>query len=89
VQSDDTIWFTDPLLGINGEREGSRAQPEQASTTVYRVTPGKQIKAVITDLVNPNGPAFLPDEKKLYAVEWRPTDFSEYQSAHQSRPDNG
>jgi gluconolactonase len=73
VKSDDTIWFTDPLFGINGEWEGSRAQPEQATTNVYRVTPDKQIKAVITDLVNPNGLAFSPDEKKLYVVEWKST----------------
>lgn len=24
VKFDDSIWFTDPLFGINGEREGSR-----------------------------------------------------------------
>src|SRR5215210_4854099 len=30
VKSDDTIRFTDPLFGINGEWEGSRAKPEQA-----------------------------------------------------------
>jgi gluconolactonase len=73
VKSDDTIWFTDPLFGINGEWEGSRAEPEQATTNVYRVTPDNQIEAVITDLVNPNGLAFSPDEKKLYVVEWRGT----------------
>jgi gluconolactonase len=28
---------------------------------------------VITDLVNPNGLAFSPDEKKLYVVEWKGT----------------
>jgi gluconolactonase len=73
VKSDDSIWFTDPLFGINGEWEGSRAQPEQATTNVYRVTPDNQITAVITDLVNPNGLAFSPDEKKLYVVEWKST----------------
>lgn len=73
VKSDDTIWFTDPLFGINGEWEGSPAEPEQATTNVYRVTPDKQITAVITDLVNPNGLAFSPDEKKLYVVEWKGT----------------
>ena len=35
VKSDDSIWFTDPLFGINGEWEGSRAKPEQATTNVY------------------------------------------------------
>ena len=27
VKSDDSIWFTDPIFGINGEWEGSRAKP--------------------------------------------------------------
>lgn len=75
VKSDDSIWFTDPLFGINGEWEGSRAKPEQATTNVYRIAPDGSIKAVITDIVNPNGLAFSPDEKKLYVVEWKGTPF--------------
>jgi len=71
VKSDDSIWFTDPLFGINGEWEGSRAKPEQATTNVYRVGKDGKISAVITDILNPNGLAFSPDEKKLYVVEWR------------------
>jgi len=73
VKSDDTIWFTDPLFGIGGEWEGSRATPEQATTNVYRLAPDGQLKAVVTDLLNPNGLAFSPDESKLYVVEWRGT----------------
>ena len=73
VRSDDTIWFTDPLFGINGEWEGSRATPEQGTTNVYRLAPDGRLTAVITDLVNPNGLAFSPDESKLYVVEWRGT----------------
>ena len=73
VRSDETIWFTDPLFGINGEWEGSRARPEQATTNVYRIGQDGKIAAVITDLVNPNGLAFSPDESKLYVVEWRGT----------------
>ena len=73
VKSDDTIWFTDPLFGINGEWEGSRAEPEQASTNVYRLSPDGTLAAVITDLGNPNGLAFSPDESKLYVVECRGT----------------
>ncbi len=71
VRSDDSIWFTDPLFGINGEWEGARATPEQPGTFVYRIGKDGQISAVITDLVNPNGLAFSPDEKKLYVVEWK------------------
>lgn len=73
VKSDESIWFTDPLFGINGEWEGSRAKPEQATTNVYRIDKGGKITAVITDIFNPNGLAFSPDEKKLYVVEWKGT----------------
>ena len=73
VKSDNTIWFTDPLFGINGEWEGSRAKPEQETTNVYRIDADGKLTAVITDIVNPNGLAFSPDEKKLYVVEWRGT----------------
>ncbi|HSI54160.1 MAG TPA: SMP-30/gluconolactonase/LRE family protein [Ramlibacter sp.] len=73
VKSDDTVWFTDPIFGINGEWEGTRAKPEQETTNVYRIGTDGKLKAVITDLLNPNGLAFSPDEKKLYVVEWRGT----------------
>jgi gluconolactonase len=72
-KSDDSLWFTDPLFGINGEWEGSRAKPDQATTNVYRLAPDGKLTAMLTDLVNPNGLAFSPDEKKLYVVEWRGT----------------
>jgi gluconolactonase len=73
VKSDDTIWFTDPLFGINGNWEGFKAKPEQANTNVFRIGTDGKLTAVITDLVNPNGLAFSPDEKKLYVVEWKGT----------------
>jgi gluconolactonase len=73
VKSDDSIWFTDPLFGINGEWEGKKEKPEQATTNVYRIAKDGKITAVLTDLVNPNGLAFSPDEKKLYVVEARGT----------------
>jgi gluconolactonase len=73
VKSDDSIWFTDPLFGINGEWEGKKEKPEQATTNVYRIARDGKITAVLTDLVNPNGLAFSPDEKKLYIVEWKGT----------------
>jgi gluconolactonase len=69
VKSDNSIWFTDPTFGINGEWEGFKAKSEQKTTNVYRVDSVGKISAVITDLVNPNGLAFSPNEKKLYVVE--------------------
>jgi gluconolactonase len=73
VKSDDTIWFTDPVFGINGDWEGYKATPEQANTNVFRIGTDGKLTAIITDLVNPNGLAFSPDEKKLYVVEWKGT----------------
>lgn len=73
VKSDDTIWFTDPTFGINGEWEGFKAKREQTNTNVFRIGTDGKLTAVITDLVNPNGLAFSPDEKKLYVVEWKGT----------------
>src|ERR1700710_2138886 len=73
VKSDDSIWFTDPLFGINGEWEGKKEKPEQATTNVYRIAKAGKITAGVTDLVNPNGLAFSPDEKLLYVVEARGT----------------
>jgi gluconolactonase len=72
-KSDDSLWFTDPLFGINGEWEGSRAKPEQATTNLYRIAADGKISALLTDLVKPNGLAFSPDESKLYVVEWKGT----------------
>ncbi len=73
VKSDDSIWFTDPVFGINGEWEGFKGVREQANTNVFRIGTDGKLTAVITDLVNPNGLAFSPDEKKLYVVEWKGT----------------
>ncbi|KXF75630.1 gluconolactonase [Paramesorhizobium deserti] len=73
VKSDGTIWFTDPLFGINGYYEGEKETPEQSTTNVYRIDSDGKLTAIITDLVNPNGLAFSPDEKKLYVVEWKGT----------------
>ena len=73
VKSDDSIWFTDPVFGINGDWEGFKATPEQTHTNVFRISADGKLTAVITDLVNPNGLAFSPDEKKLYVIEWKGT----------------
>ncbi|SDG70514.1 SMP-30/gluconolactonase/LRE family protein [Propionivibrio dicarboxylicus] len=73
VKSDGSVWFSDPLFGISGEWEGFKATPEQVATHVFRIAPDGTLSPVISDLVNPNGLAFSPDEKKLYVVEWKGT----------------
>src|SRR5438067_2114073 len=60
-------------FGILGNWEGNKEPPEQANTNVFRLAPDGKLTAVITDLVNPNGLAFSPDEKKFYVVEWKGT----------------
>ena len=39
VKSDDSIWFTDPAYGIDGDNEGEPATPEIDGCYVYRVDP--------------------------------------------------
>jgi gluconolactonase len=70
VKSDDTIWFTDPAYGIDGDYEGDQAPAEIDGCHVYRVEPKSgQIDRVIDSMVRPNGIAFSPDEKLLYVVD--------------------
>lgn len=70
VKSDGTIWFTDPSYGIMADYEGERADSEIGACYVYRVNPDtKQIDAVITNMMKPNGLAFSPDERFLYVAD--------------------
>jgi gluconolactonase len=71
VKSDGSIWFTDPSFGIRDFYEGHRAE-QQLPTNVYRVDPESgEISCVETEIPQPNGLAFSPDETKLYIVETR------------------
>ena len=68
VASDGAIWFTDPHYGIMTDYEGYRAEQEQPCH-VYRVDPNGTMRAVITDMMCPNGLAFSPDESLLYVAD--------------------
>ena len=70
VKSDDSIWFTDPAYGIDGDLEGDRAPMEVDGCFVYRVD-GKtgKVDKMIGDMERPNGLAFSPDEKFLYVAD--------------------
>ncbi len=66
VKSDDTVWFTDPTYGIQGDHEALRAKSE-LSGNVYRYDPRSgTLTAAATDFKQPNAVCFSPDEKKLY-----------------------
>ncbi|HLI60024.1 MAG TPA: SMP-30/gluconolactonase/LRE family protein [Solirubrobacteraceae bacterium] len=70
VKSDGTIWFSDPPYGIVSDREGHRADSEQAGCFVFRCDPRDGALAVVSDAFeDPNGLAFSPDESILYVSD--------------------
>jgi gluconolactonase len=70
VKSDGSIWFTDPTYGIMSNYEGFKSDPEQPTRNVYRVDGHTgEIRAVVTDFLQPNGLAFSPDEGTLYVAD--------------------
>ena len=69
VKSDGSIWFTDPLYGIQSDYEGGRQTSEQPPA-LYRFDPANgRITVASGDFDGPNGLAFSPDEKRLYVAE--------------------
>ncbi|MEP7098369.1 MAG: SMP-30/gluconolactonase/LRE family protein [Dokdonella sp.] len=69
VKSDGTIWFSDPLYGIQSDYEGGIQQSEQAPA-LYRFDPSSgAITIAAGDFDGPNGLVFSPDESRLYVCE--------------------
>ena len=69
VKSDGTIWFTDPLYGIQTDYEGGRQVSEQPPA-LYRFDPQNgDIRIAADDFDGPNGLVFSPDESRLYVCE--------------------
>ncbi len=67
VKSDGTIWFTDPPYGILQVNEGHPGTREYGGNFVFRFDPVTEtIAPVVTDMEEPNGLAFSPDESVLY-----------------------
>lgn len=69
VKSDGTVWFTDPVFGVNSNYE-SRKGISELPQHVYRLDPESGALSVVAEGLNgPNGLAFSPDESRLYIVE--------------------
>ena len=70
VAADGAVWFTDPPYGIISNREGRIADPEYGGCYVFRLDERRgELTAMITDMVEPNGLAFSPDERILYVSD--------------------
>ncbi|WP_417434619.1 SMP-30/gluconolactonase/LRE family protein [Hoeflea sp.] len=69
VKSDGSIWFSDPTYGIDSDYEGHAAPSEIGASQVYRIAPDGTVSVVVSDLVQPNGLAFSPDEAFLYVAD--------------------
>ncbi len=68
-KSDGTIWFSDPLYGINTDYEGGK-QASELPAALYRFDPATgELTVVADDFEGPNGLAFSPDESVLYVAE--------------------
>ncbi|PCN47748.1 gluconolactonase [Curtobacterium sp. 'Ferrero'] len=69
VASDGAIWFTDPAYGITQPREGHPGVREYGDHWVFRCgADGEDLRPVVTDVDEPNGLAFSPDERVLYVA---------------------
>lgn len=69
VKSDGTIWFSDPVYGLQSDYEGGKQHSEQPAR-FYRLDPKSGRLAIASDaFTGPNGLAFSPDESVLYAAE--------------------
>lgn len=70
VASDQAIWFTDPPYGIKQAHEGHLGDMEYGGCYVFRYDEARaELRPVITDVEEPNGLAFSPDESILYVAD--------------------
>ncbi|OIH99947.1 gluconolactonase [Curtobacterium sp. MCBA15_003] len=69
VARDGSVWFTDPAYGITQPREGHPGAREYGDHWLFRCGPeGQDLRPVATDVDQPNGLAFDPDERVLYVA---------------------
>lgn len=70
VAGDGSIWFTDPHYGLTSPGEGHPGELEYGACYVFRFDPKTgRMEPVVTDMEEPNGLAFSPDESVLYVAD--------------------
>jgi len=70
VDSQDRIYFTDPIYGIAYKGFGPKQEKEEQSKRgIYRLDADQSVHLLNGDLTLPNGLAFSPGEKFLYVAD--------------------
>lgn len=70
IAGDRSVWFTDPHYGITVPGEGHPGEMEYGGCYVFRWDPvSETAHPVITEVPEPNGLAFSPDESILYVAD--------------------
>lgn len=70
VARDGSIWFTDPHYGLTSPGEGYPGEMEYGACHVFRFDlKTRNLEPVITDMEEPNGLAFSPDESVIYVAD--------------------
>ena len=70
VSKNGLVWFTDPPYGIIVKAEGHPGVKEYHDCYVFSFDPKTlELTPVVTDVEEPNGLAFSPDEKILYIAD--------------------
>lgn len=89
-KSNGDLYFTDPSYGLEGVNNS--VHKEIPYNGVYRLTSTGEVSLLTTDLTNPNGLGFSPDESVLYVAQsdpqapiWRAFDIQEDGSLANSR----
>ena len=67
-RSDGTIWFTDPLYGLQTDYEGGK-QASERPAALMRIDPDGSLHVAAEDYVGPNGVALSHDERSLWVTE--------------------
>ncbi|WP_433910794.1 SMP-30/gluconolactonase/LRE family protein [Sphingomonas yabuuchiae] len=68
VAPDGAIWFSDPTFGLENPRQGVPGHSESGRTAICRIGNDGEVQRMV-DMAQPNGLAFSPDQRTLYASQ--------------------
>lgn len=68
VAADGAIWFSDPTFGLENPQQGVPGDSESGRTALCRIGADGTVRRM-ADMVQPNGLAFSPDGRMLYASQ--------------------